>query len=119
MIGYERAIEIADLYYDDVYSFCLSRLKIEETADDVTREVFLFFQEHYEELTDDGSGAVACNILCDLLGHKLETGTTVQIVHNARTTAPKCLEKMDSYEICSRCDYSKYTLISSKYISCC
>ena len=53
MIGYERAIEIADLYYDDVYCLCLSRLKRKETADDVTQEVFLFFQEHYEELTDD------------------------------------------------------------------
>lgn len=53
LIGFERAIEIADLYYDDIYHLCLSRLKDEEYADDVTQDVFLFFQEKYNELEDD------------------------------------------------------------------
>ena len=53
MISCERAVEIAKLYYDDVYRLCLSRLRREEDAADVTQDVFLFFQEHYEELADD------------------------------------------------------------------
>lgn len=53
MISFERANEIAGLYYDDVYRLCLSRLRNEEDAADVTQEVFMFFQEHYEELSDN------------------------------------------------------------------
>ncbi|MBE6819975.1 MAG: hypothetical protein E7516_02870 [Ruminococcaceae bacterium] len=71
------------------------------------------------DLTGEDDGVETCNILCDLLGHKLETGVTTSITHNASSTNPRCLEKKHQYEICSRCDYSKYTLISSKYISCC
>ena len=52
MICSERAAEIALLHYDDVYQLCLSRLKREEDAFDVTQEVFLFFQEKYNELED-------------------------------------------------------------------
>ena len=53
MISFERATEIANLYYNDIYHLCLSRLKKEENAADVTQEVFLFFQEKYNELDDD------------------------------------------------------------------
>ena len=53
MISAERAAEVANLYYDDVYRLCLSRLKKEENAADVTQDVFLFFQEKYNELEDD------------------------------------------------------------------
>ncbi len=53
MISVERATEITTLYYDDVYHLCLSRLKKEEDAADVTQETFLFFQEKYNELEDD------------------------------------------------------------------
>lgn len=53
LISFERANEIAALYYDDVYRLCLSRLKREEDASDVTQEVFLFFQEKHNELEDD------------------------------------------------------------------
>ena len=52
LISYERANEIANLYYDDIYHLCLSRLKNEEDAFDVTQEVFLLFQERYEGLED-------------------------------------------------------------------
>ncbi len=52
LISSEKAIEIADLYYDDIYHFCLSRLKREEDAADVAQEVFLFFQENYGKLED-------------------------------------------------------------------
>lgn len=53
MISFERATEIANLYYNDIYHLCLSRLKKEENAADVTQEVFLFFQEKYNELDDE------------------------------------------------------------------
>ena len=53
MISFERANEIANLYYNDIYHLCLSRLKKEENAADVTQEIFLFFQEKYNELEDD------------------------------------------------------------------
>lgn len=53
LISFERATEIAALYYDDIYQLCLSRLKREEDAVDVAQEVFLYFQENYNELEDD------------------------------------------------------------------
>lgn len=53
LIGFERANEIANLYYNDIYHLCLSRLKKEENAADVTQEVFLLFQEKYEGLEDE------------------------------------------------------------------
>lgn len=53
LISFERATEIAYLYYDDVYHLCLSRLKREDDAADVTQEVFLFFQENYNDLEDE------------------------------------------------------------------
>ncbi len=52
LISFERATEIADLYYDDIYQLCFSRLKTEDDAADVTQEVFLFFQENCKELED-------------------------------------------------------------------
>lgn len=58
-------------------------------------------------------------ITCTLLGHKLETGTTSTITHKVKSTAPRCLMETFRYEICSRCDYSNYTLIASEYVFCC
>lgn len=52
MISEERAREIADLYYEDIYHFCFSRLKNDSDAADVTQEVFLFFQENHNGLED-------------------------------------------------------------------
>lgn len=63
--------------------------------------------------------AQARGITCTLFGHNLETGATTTITHKARTTAPRCLQEKYNYEICSRCDYAEYTLISSTYIYCC
>lgn len=58
-------------------------------------------------------------IICTLFGHKLETGTTVQITHKVKATAPRCRQDTVSYEICTRCDYSNYTTLNSTYIYCC
>ena len=52
MISAERASEIAENYYDDVYHLCLSRLRKSEDAADVTQDVFLLFQEKYSDLED-------------------------------------------------------------------
>lgn len=53
LISKQRAREIAELYYDDIYHLCCSRLKKEGEAADVTQEVFLFFQENCDELEDN------------------------------------------------------------------
>lgn len=58
-------------------------------------------------------------LTCTILGHNLETGSTETITHKVRTTSPRCLKEIYSYELCSRCDYSEYSLVSSKYIACC
>lgn len=52
LINAERAVEVANLYYDDIYHFCFLRLKNEEDAADVTQEVFLLFQEKCDGLDD-------------------------------------------------------------------
>lgn len=52
MITKERANEIAKLYYNNIYQLCYFRLHNEETACDVTQNIFLFFQEHCNELDD-------------------------------------------------------------------
>ncbi len=57
-------------------------------------------------------------ITCTLFGHKLDTGTTSVVTHNVRSSAPRCLRETFDYEICTRCDYSEYTLIGSEYIYC-
>lgn len=57
-------------------------------------------------------------LTCTLFGHKLETGTTSVVTHNVSSTAPRCLRETFDYEICTRCDYSEYTLIGSEYIYC-
>lgn len=58
-------------------------------------------------------------LTCTLFGHKLETGTSIEIAHEASATAPRCLQNTYYYEICTRCDYSELTLIDTKYINCC
>ena len=71
------------------------------------------------DLTGENDGTATYGLTCTLFGHKLDTGVTTTITHNAKTTSPRCLQKTYSYEICTRCDYSEYTLLDSTYISCC
>ncbi len=52
MISCERAAEIAETYYEDIYRFCLSRIKNEEEASDTAQEVFLVFQEKSDKIDD-------------------------------------------------------------------
>lgn len=84
---------------------------------DTTEEFRENFIADYENPQDDE--IETCSVLCAALGHKEETSITYTITHNARTTAPRCLQKTYQTEICSRCGYTTKTLISSTYISCC
>lgn len=68
---------------------------------------------------EDENVASTRGLTCTLFGHKLETGTTSVVTHKVSATAPRCLRETYDYEICSRCDYSNYTLIGSEYIYCC
>ena len=76
-------------------------------------------QRIISDLSGKDDGTATCNILCDLLGHKFDTGTVSTITHKVRATDPRCLREIFNYEICSRCDHSNYTLIDATYISCC
>lgn len=68
---------------------------------------------------DNEDNAATYGLTCTLLGHKLESTTTVTTTHKARTTAPRCLKKTYEYSACTRCDYETSTLKSSVYIYCC
>lgn len=68
---------------------------------------------------EDENTISARGLTCTLFGHDLETGTTSVVTHKVRTSTPRCLRETYDYEICSRCDYSEYTLIGSVYIYCC
>lgn len=83
---------------------------------DASEDLINSFIESCENEHED---AATCGLLCDVLGHKLETSTAQTITHNAKTTAPRCLLKTYTVSACSRCDYSTKTLINSTYIHCC
>lgn len=53
MIDKTKAEAIAERYYNDVYKYCFLHLDCNETyAEDITQEVFLFFQKKCSELED-------------------------------------------------------------------
>ncbi len=83
-----------------------------EVSDKAKERIVAHFQGE-DENTISSRG-----ITCTLFGHKLETGTTSVVTHNVRTSAPRCLRETYDYEICTRCDFSEYTLIGSEYIYC-
>lgn len=68
---------------------------------------------------DHGEDVAAYGLTCTLFGHKIESSVVVEITHKAKATDPRCLEKTYNAETCSRCDYTKATLLGSTYISCC
>lgn len=72
---------------------------------------------HYFAHEDDGSAAYG--LTCTLFGHKLESSITTATTHKVSTTDPRCLRQKFNTEVCTRCDYTNSTLISSTYISCC
>ncbi len=53
LINKSKLNSIAGQYYDDIYRFCLYRLKNSDDAKDITQEVFLLFKEKENELIDN------------------------------------------------------------------
>lgn len=68
---------------------------------------------------EESASREARGITCNLLGHKIETSTVNITTHRANATAPRCLKETYRCDTCSRCDYSKYTLLGGEYIYCC
>lgn len=74
---------------------------------------------HFCDDCNSDSAAQTRGLTCTLFGHDLDTGTTTTTTHKVNATSPRCLKETYSYEICSRCEYENYTLISSVHIVCC
>lgn len=100
----------------------------EETATESSNIEFIFDDNTSSEIRErivadfinpDDNSTSAYGLTCTLLGHNLDSDYVTTITHNARSSAPRCLEETYSYEICTRCDYSEYTLIDATYIYCC
>lgn len=68
---------------------------------------------------EEQEGTAAYGLTCTLLGHKIESSTVYKITHEVRSTSPRCLKKIYNHDVCTRCDYSESTLVSSAYIVCC
>ncbi len=113
-----------------IFSFCsFQTIAFAENDVDTHENITI---EFHNEISDEAREKViahfygedetkfsARGLTCTLFGHKLETGTTSVVTHKVSSTAPRCLRETFDYEICSRCDYSDYTLIGSVYIYCC
>ena len=70
-------------------------------------------------MNPEDDGAQTYGIICDLLGHNLISEDVISIIHNARTSAPRCLKRIYQDDVCTRCDYVNKTLLSNEYIYCC
>ena len=67
----------------------------------------------------EGNDIATYGLMCTLFGHKIESSVVSAITHKAKATSPRCLQERYNVEVCSRCDYTKSTKISSNYIVCC
>ncbi len=96
-------------------------VEIEILSDNVSEETKANIEKYFangEPAEDDGASTYG--VTCTLLGHKLtDPITVVSTIHKVRTTAPRCCQKTYKYEECTRCDYTKSTLLNTKYIACC
>lgn len=57
--------------------------------------------------------------LCDIFGHKIEYTNSIRVTHKVSATAPRCLQKDYTVEVCTRCDYTTEYLKTQDYIYCC
>ncbi len=94
----------------------------------VDETVFIFDAETTEDFREkfianyfngEDEGATAYGLMCTLFGHKLESSVVAAVTHKASATSPRCRRDTYNVETCSRCDYTKSTMIDSKYIVCC
>ena len=92
--------------------------EVEFVFDADTTEVFRDkFIENYFNGEDDS--ATAYGLTCTLFGHKIETTSVTAVTHKVLSTSPRCLREIYDVDTCTRCDYTKSTLITSSYIVCC
>ncbi len=87
-------------------------------VDEVDAETEARIVAYFTEGAEDDEAA-AYGLTCTLFGHKYDSQTVKTVTHKARTTAPRCLQKVYDYQLCSRCGDETSTLISSSYIYCC
>ena len=87
-----------------------------EDISEETREKIIAY---YSDPNHEDNGIATCGLTCTLFGHKLENSTVRTVTHKARSSAPRCLEKIYDYNACTRCDYETSEVISSTYIYCC
>ena len=87
---------------------------LDETLPQETKDRIIAYYTENPDGEDDG--VAPCNILCDLLGHKLESTDIRSVVHKYRATAPRCQQKTSRYTFCTRCDYETSTLLNTEYI---
>lgn len=69
MIDAVTATKIADVYYDEVRAFCLSKLQNNHDADDITQDTFLLFQLKADVLEDNHIIAWLINTANNLIKH--------------------------------------------------
>lgn len=83
-----------------------------DTSEDYRNKVIAHYFNH-----DDNTETYG--LTCTLFGHKLESSVISAVTHKVNATDPRCLRERYNTEVCSRCDYTNSTLISSSYITCC
>lgn len=100
---------------------CTVTVTVNETVfifdSDTTEDFRNKFIEKYFNGEEDG--ATAYGLTCTLFGHKIETTSVTAVTHKAKATSPRCLREIYDVDNCTRCDYTKSTLINSAYIVCC
>ncbi len=69
MIDIATATKIAEIHYNDVYSFCFSKLRNKTEAEDLTQDTFLVFQMKCNELNNDHIVAWLINTASNLVKH--------------------------------------------------
>lgn len=67
LIDFEAAERIALKHYKSVYHYCFVKLQDQHTAEDITQDVFLLFQQKSPELSEDKIG----NWLISVAGKKV------------------------------------------------
>lgn len=87
---------------------------VDEVDAETEAKIVAYFTEGAE---DDASATYG--LTCTLFGHTYDSKTIKTVTHKARSSAPRCLQKVYNYQLCSRCGDETSTLISSSYIYCC
>lgn len=67
----------------------------------------------------EDDSATTYGLLCNIIGHNIETETTNVITHKVFNYDPRCKKQTYYISTCTRCDYYEEELITSGYVSCC